>query len=85
MEEIQLVFWRMTAPVLPTQQQMHFAKPVWMHSDEFIRAHGTGWRAVGYQLIGAEAASGDLVMSVMLAREIATDLELPEVAEGAGL
>ena len=83
MEEIQIVFWRTPAPNLPTTGQIHFTKPVWMHSPEFIRDHGTGWRVVGYQIVGGTDA-GDLVMSVMLAREVPTDdLEAPPSVEQA--
>ena len=68
-EEARIVYWRTEPPNLPSRQTMHFAAPVWMHSPEWIEQHGTGWRTVGYNVVGVHE-SGDMVMSVMLVRDV---------------
>ena len=72
MQETQFVFWRTPAPTLPTQQSLSFSRPVWMHSQEWIEHQGEGWQVTGYQIVGSDPESGDIVLSVMMDREIAT-------------
>jgi len=64
-----VMMWRTDSPELPTRQSAHFTKPVWMHDPNFVDTHGDGWRTVGYQFVG-QHPSGDLIISVMLARDI---------------
>ncbi|CAH0177745.1 hypothetical protein SRABI76_01446 [Microbacterium oxydans] len=41
-----------------------------MHSSEWLEQQGEGWQVTGYQIVGSDAESGDLVLSVMMDREI---------------
>jgi hypothetical protein len=74
MQESQIIYWRTEPFTLESRQSLHYVRPVWMHSPEFIAIHGEGWNVIHCGIAGSHEDSGDIIMAATLSREIPTDL-----------
>lgn len=73
MQEIQVIYWRTEPFALDSRQSVHFIRPVWMHSPEFLQLHGEGWQVTSMNIAGSHD-SGDVIMAATMTRDIATDV-----------
>lgn len=73
MQETQIIYWRTPAFDLPSASSIHFTRPVWQHSPEFLAAHGENWEIIHCNIVGNHE-SGDLIMAATMKREIPTDV-----------
>lgn len=71
MQELQLVYWRVAPFNLDDRQSVHFVRPVWMHSPEFLAEHGDGWEVISCNIAGSHE-SGDVIMAATMTRDVGT-------------